>query len=943
MRATENFLRLVWPDAGEKAIVTIKDGEPRHYWFKPEQIHEAAELVEELTNEGKDVYMALAGFEGHRRKAEQAVALKTLYLDIDCGNDKDYPTQTEANESLGNFLSSSGLPPPLVISSGYGLHAYWPLDKDVDRNEWLWLAESLKQLCKTHGLKTDEKCTADAARILRPIGSQNFKNGTPRRVSALAAGNICVTSDIKEILSKQTNIFQTLAQNQASTTPTTTGWNTTYPLADFDEILPRCATLRYVNERQDEIREPLWYAALGLANYCKDGLAVAHRISKNHPEYDPDHTERKQSHWNLSVSGPPTCDTFRQCPGTRCAGCPERITTPLFLGIPNNVRPTHVLQPAGNIGPRFTDPWIKVTANGMTVRVQGKPDGSGNFPPPEWIKIADYGIQPLLNLRLTDQNGVATNYIWMETHDENFNPLQSFVIPAVSVNNSALFAADCARNGVINEHETSTGAFRTFAKVMRTWVNKLMKDQGDVITFRSFGWVGPDGAPNKDSFLLGSKLYTKDEVRDTPTLPSLEGYQQDMVPHGTLAEWTKAMDGYNTPGMESYMFATWTAWAAPLMSFTNSGNLVFSLVGDTGVGKSSMQKAIISTYGRYDSKILLDQHDSTINSVNGGMGYLNSLPYCREEASEKEAEEISSWVLTMTQGRERGRMTQSLNIAHIKTWSTVAVISSNISIREIVTNTRKDNAARLARVWEQNVILPIPQDQASQIFGPLRRNYGHAGPIYIQYLVSHYEEVRQLVQDTEEKLMRKLQASGSDRFFVSLLAACFVGASIAIGLGLINHDLKRGREFAIKQYKRLRQDAKDEQSNAEQMLARMIQDLQPTTLVVEYDNPKNATSVFDSNNNVIRAPSANAVIQARYAKDTGSFYVSTSAIRKWYVDNHVNFQQSMKELQNTGVAVSLDDKVVLTKASRFSDNKQTRCCVFNLASSSELTYAAEQT
>src|SRR6185369_3763441 len=128
-------------------------------------------------------------------------------------------------------------------------------------------------------------------------------------------------------------------------------------------------------------------------------------------------------------------------------------------------------------------------------------------------------------------------------------------------------------------------------------------------------------------------------------------------------------------------------------------------------------------------------------SVNANLGCLNSLPYLREEAAEADPDEIASWVLTMTQGRDRGRMNSALAKVAVKTWSTIAVVSSNISIREIVINARKDNAARLARTWEMYMKSPLSQSQAQQLFRPFLANYGHAGPIYIQHVVSNLDEI----------------------------------------------------------------------------------------------------------------------------------------------------------------------------------------------------------
>lgn len=942
MRATEQFLRLVWPAAGRKAIVSIKQGITTHYWFEPDQFSEASDKALELSQRNLDVYMALGGFSEEQRKGEFATAFKCLFVDIDVdpNNDKKYPDQATARAALDTFLIAVGLPTPLVVSSGYGLHCYWPLDEDVDADEWKRLAGVLKQLCEREGFKTDPACTADAARILRPIGTFNRKNGTPRLVRPVeGTGTQIYTIDTlrNPLLARGGDIFQQLAQRQAAAaTPRDTRFSADYPQADFDAILPRCATLRWAYENQHQVGEQLWYAALGVAHHCRDGLEVSHRLSRGHPGYDADATDRKRTQWVTRAGGPATCEHFKTLPGSQCNGCTANVTSPAALGRPRGAQAT--LSALIDNVRRFEDKRIRVNEDGLQVKMLGKKDE-----PPEWVKLSDHGIRPLLNIRLLDKDARPVNHVWMETYDAAEKGQHQFLIPSVTANQSTTFATECAKYGLVNEQELFPSAFRFYTSVMRNWIRKLEQEQGGIVTFDSFGWMGTQHSQSKDAFLLGNKLYTKEGVHNVPTLPHLREYQDAMIQRGTLEAWTAAMDNYNLPGLEPYMFASWAAWGAPLMPFTNSRNLVLSLVGDTGVGKSSLQHAIASVYGDYHSKILVDQNDSTINAVNANLGCLNSLPYIREEGSEGDPEELASWVLTMTQGRERGRLTSALTKAPIRTWSTIAILSSNTSIREIVINTRKDNAARLARTWEQDMHLPLSQEDATRLFRDLQSNYGLAGPIYIDYCTKNQEAIMQMVRRTEDALTNKYGSGGASRFFISFMAACFVGAQIALELGLIHHDFKRGRDWALGQFKRLTSSAVQEKQTPEQMLGTLVQEIRPNMLMVEYDQPNAApTLVFDSNNNIIHAPTANSTIEARYAADTGAFYIAVPRIRKWYVDNHLNFRASMEALRASGVLIDEDKKVVLTKGTKLADKRQVRCLHFNLSKSTDLIDAIKQ-
>jgi len=61
----------------------------------------------------------------------------------------------------------------MLVNSGNGLHAYWPLVEDVPRDEWTPVVKRLRQLCIENGFYIDTK-VFESARVLRPLNSFNF-------------------------------------------------------------------------------------------------------------------------------------------------------------------------------------------------------------------------------------------------------------------------------------------------------------------------------------------------------------------------------------------------------------------------------------------------------------------------------------------------------------------------------------------------------------------------------------------------------------------------------------------------------------------------------------------------------------------------------------------------------------------------------------------------
>ena len=76
-----------------------------------------------------------------------SILVKSFFIDLDVGDNKDYKSQKEALIDLSKFLESSKLPMPAIINSGNGIHAYWFLKNQIKIDEWRPLATAFKNLC----------------------------------------------------------------------------------------------------------------------------------------------------------------------------------------------------------------------------------------------------------------------------------------------------------------------------------------------------------------------------------------------------------------------------------------------------------------------------------------------------------------------------------------------------------------------------------------------------------------------------------------------------------------------------------------------------------------------------------------------------------------------------------------------------------------------------
>ena len=219
------FLAVVLPSSGLYCVAEVTSPKKQHVYT--ESLEEAYAAAQEFDAKEYDVYFALASFnQPGSRETRNAKNVRSLYLDLDCGPNKSYATQEEAAASLQAFVQRSGFPNPYVVSSGYGLHVYWPYKDETSAEKAKLLATKFKSLAnlstnagaETTGgnghdhhdgpavhqqqlnghqqhLRLDPAVTGNSSAILRVPGTRNWKHrldpsrgSEPKHVHLLGEG-----------------------------------------------------------------------------------------------------------------------------------------------------------------------------------------------------------------------------------------------------------------------------------------------------------------------------------------------------------------------------------------------------------------------------------------------------------------------------------------------------------------------------------------------------------------------------------------------------------------------------------------------------------------------------------------------------------------------------------------------------------------------------------
>lgn len=174
--------------------------------------HEAlAEAMFIFDANNQEAYFALARFKPHTtkrgsglgRQSAYATAVKSFWLDVDCGLNKNYATKREGVEAFYKFIETCDLPvPTYMVDSGGGVHVYFALAEEITPDVWIPVAKDFKLLCEIHNFNADPSRTADIASVLRPPGTHNHKTeyGIPRPVLIKRVGELVAFEVFNEII-----------------------------------------------------------------------------------------------------------------------------------------------------------------------------------------------------------------------------------------------------------------------------------------------------------------------------------------------------------------------------------------------------------------------------------------------------------------------------------------------------------------------------------------------------------------------------------------------------------------------------------------------------------------------------------------------------------------------------------------------------------------------
>jgi len=863
---------------------------------------------------GWDVYFATATFKTDAgRTADNVQAMRTFFLDLDCGETKEYPDQVTALHSLQNFCTRMGLPKPLLVNSGRGIHVYWVMDRDLSKSEWQAIADKLKASAIQHSFPMDGAVPADAARILRIPGTHNHKDNPPSPVSLLtqAGGSVVscdtfasrfegiVTKARTHIPAKHRAISDQLLGNHKNS---------------FKMILTRaepCAQIMHAVTKQAEVSEPLWRATLSVATHCEDAAKAIHAVSRNHPDYDPHVTEDKASR----IKGPYLCERFEEFNPGGCEGCPHagKIKSPIVLGrelqaaeteeertveVPKPQAPDE--PPETVVVPKPPTPYVRGAYGG--VYKQGV-DDDGN---PDDVLVYHHDLY--VTRRVYDRDTGDSVVIRLHLPKDG---IREFSVPQSSINAHDKLREALSAKGVTAR---SKRQWENIGYYIMDYVDHLQAKEAADQSHRQFGWT-----KDMQSFVLGDNEYFPGHVRHNPSTKQTRVLAEYMEPRGTLDQWKDRMQFFTHEGMELHQLVICSAFGAPLMEFTAIYGMLLHLDGPTGFGKSTTQLAAAGVYGKPDG--LMIKHDDTMASTFNRFEVMKNLPVYIDELTNCSPQDASTIAYSLSAGRQRMRMSSGANEERTRgePWHLTAVSSGNASMMAILEAAKAQPDAERERVFEVNIkdyVYPHPKAMADDFQNAINTEvYGVAGPVYIQWLVENKETAKKFLQSTQERLDAATGLTSKNRMVSASMAAYLAGGMLAKRLGLIDFDMKRVFDLVVRLVRERKSYFEGTHRSSLEYLTQYITENWNNVLRI---NSTQRASRSGSTEDEFVVPDATPRISlvARWEPDTKLLYLLPKPFQTWCVEQQLNAKGLLQDIAKTN-AVEFK-KVRIDKGTKLS-------------------------
>lgn len=856
---TLEFFREVLPDEGSHTLATFEpdSGIPYHKAYASLEELAAAVQWYEKNRPEVSVFHACAAYkapfqtlpDGSKtyRKSPNWLSAKAFWADIDCGPTKcvpdsqgkiaGYSDRNTALLAVKGFLEATKLPPPLVVTSGNGLHLYWPLTKTITPEQWQPLAMAFKAVLIHHGVIVDHSRTTDFSSVLRPVGSFH-KKGQPKEVVARNKATPINPKDFLTIIQSQVKehkltIEPVYKRQQSEERDELEVFTANSTPKSAKKVAEHCQQVAIMRDTQGDVSYDHWRGVIGIIKFCEEGIDLAREWSTRRAEtgHESNDVDMRYNTWDAN---PTKCEYFSKCNPDACNGCQHqgKITSPISLGKIVVETKAEVIEAEvdGKImGVEIPEFPTNYTRNGnYMVRQMEDKDGI----------VHDFVFSPNLFYPLYRvRTETGTYSLRMRLHLPN-NKTREFDLETKALASPNDLAKALSQYELLGSN--SKDANMHITAYMKDFLEKLKAEADEMNTLVSYGWNS-----EMTTFLLGDRLYHAD---GTVRKVLVGGMAKDFLPafinRGTTEGYAKGIDFlYNRKGMQPMQYAIASAFGSILTPLADSQykGLIMSLAGgDTGKGKTTVSMAGLYAFGDAQQMQIAGNKGGTMNARYGMISTFNNVPMLMDELTHMEPEFVSELAYQISMGKEKLRQQVkggSIGFATPRSFALSIYGTSNSGLHGKLADFQQNAQAEAVRVIEINIdrypATRLDPAEVEPVRKTIERNAGAAGDEFLKYVVTHLDDITNDIAICSKKLQIEIPDS-KFRFWRWHASCTLTAVKIMRELGICNFDYDQLYGFTVEMFKQMAESVAAENTlTPEEALNAIISKLSPRIIVTD--------------------------------------------------------------------------------------------------------------
>ena len=938
----KEFYERLLPTTGVYCVSGASNGTMRSRFT--ESLDGVIQLIEAFTAEGADVYVTPNSFSGHSRARRYALRARSFFVDLDVGDeDKKYPSQESALDDLDRFLTSTGLPDPVVVNSGTGLQAYWIFTNDISIDEWKPQAEAFKQFCITNGLKIDAVVTADASRLMRSPDTFNHKTNPPSPTHLLSDVVLCdpmklmkAMKGVSDVIPDQLPVVLSISESPKTLLPevlaavsrgldddtAVVGKNRYDDLeAYFVDIVEKslmgvgCEQMKRLLIAPERQSYNEWFWGLSIAARCVDADEAIHKFSDGYPGYDREDTIFKANE-TLKVSGPQKCQIMESIYPTGCAECPYRgsIGSPLSLGrrvkaLPPEQMPEEVPELPEAIAPyAWSEGGIWYTPP-ATMSKTGK-----------WVQDDPYLICTNIFYPVFRMYGREDGAVLVMRARFLKDAEREFELPVKYLGAADKFREILATQDITPSMYTPTMVNRMMDYTLR-WNDYLKSIQTAEIMHSQMGWT-----ENRASFVAGFREVCMDgQVKRTASSLAVKQVAKILNPIGTMEAWQESANALNAPGMEHLALGLLCGFGAPLMDLTNTPGVTICFTGTAGDGKSGALFSGLSVWGD-PQQLSPSDKGATANAMVQRYVNLKNILFGLDEIHDMTPAALSAILFAISTGKGKLRLQSSRNAEReIELQAKlICMMTSNADLYGLL-KLGKANPEGEIRRFIQFLFRKPPQfekhpELAPKIIEPFNKNYGHAGVEYMKAIYGYgLDYVRERLNYWGDRFDQTYGKHTRFSHYKSFISTDFAGGEIAMRAGIITMDLDRVYKVVM-----------DDMIYDRDRLG--SQNVDYEEILNAFYNENIGLFLKMDGKTVVEPPIYFKEFIGRKELDTGIVYVHCDALKRYLTDpkRKINVSQFENHLRTAGVMLHNSKKKRLGAYWKDGDNGPVNCYWFKM-------------